>query len=299
MSSWNDVTKKVREIRKNFVVRCAISFVAVLASALLQSYVILAFIRPAGLLSSGFTGLAILIDRIAELYGFTVSTSLALVVLNLPVALMCCRSINVKFTVFSLLQVFFASFFLKVCHYTPLFEDLTLNVIFGGVLYGLSVVLSLKGNASTGGTDFIALYVSNKTGKSIWNYVFMGNVCILVIFGHMFGWEYAGYSILFQFISTKMISTFHHRYDRVTLQITTEKAEEVMKAYVSKYHHGISCVDAIGGYSHKKMYLLHTVISSYEINDIVQLIQEVDENVIINLFKTEDFYGGFYRESLD
>lgn len=48
MSSWNDVTKKVREIRKNFVVRCAISFVAVLASALLQSYVILAFIRPGG-----------------------------------------------------------------------------------------------------------------------------------------------------------------------------------------------------------------------------------------------------------
>ena len=92
MSSWNDVTKKVRELRKNFAVRCVISFVAVLASALLQSYVILAFIRPAGLLSSGFTGLAILIDRIAELYGFSVSTSLALVVLNLPVGLLCCRT---------------------------------------------------------------------------------------------------------------------------------------------------------------------------------------------------------------
>ena len=45
--------------------------------------------------------------------------------------------------------------------------------------------------------------------------------------------------------------------------------------------------------------LLHTVISSYEINDIVQLIQDVDEHVIINVFKTENFYGGFYRESLD
>ena len=72
-----------------------------------------------------------------------------------------------------------------------------------------------------------------------------------------------------------------------------------MKKYVSQYHHGISCVEAIGGYSHKKMYLLHTVISSYEINDIVQLIQDVDEHVIINVFKTENFYGGFYRESLD
>ena len=299
MSSWNDVTKKVREIRKNFVVRCAISFVAVLASALLQSYVILAFIRPAGLLSSGFTGLAILIDRITELYGFTVSTSLALVVLNLPVALMCCRSINVKFTVFSLLQVFFASFFLKVCHYTPLFDDLTLNVIFGGVLYGLSVVLSLKGNASTGGTDFIALYVSNKTGKSIWNYVFMGNVCILVIFGHMFGWEYAGYSILFQFVSTKAISAFHHRYERVTLQITTTKAPDIINQYVKQYRHGISCVDAVGGYSHSKMYLLHTVVSSYEVNDIVHLMREQDPHVIVNMIKTENFYGGFYQAPID
>ena len=299
MSSWNDVTKKVRGMRKNFAFRCAISFVAVLASALLQSYVILAFIRPAGLLSSGFTGLAILIDRITELYGFTVSTSLALVVLNLPVALMCCRSINVKFTVFSLLQVFFASFFLKVCHYTPLFEDLTLNVIFGGVLYGLSVVLSLKGNASTGGTDFIALYVSNKTGKSIWNYVFMGNVCILVIFGHMFGWEYAGYSILFQFVSTKAISAFHHRYERVTLQITTTKAPEIINQYVKQYRHGISCVDAVGGYSHKKMYLLHTVVSSYEVNDIVHLMREQDPHVIVNMIKTENFYGGFYQAPIE
>lgn len=92
MCSWKDVTKKTRELRKNIVFRCAISFAAVFLSALLQSYVILAFIRPAGLLSSGFTGLAILIDRIAELYGFSVSTSLALILLNLPVAIMCCRT---------------------------------------------------------------------------------------------------------------------------------------------------------------------------------------------------------------
>ena len=65
-------------------------------------------------------------------------------------------------------------------------------------------------------------------------YVFAGNVVILCIFGYMFGWLYAGYSILFQFISTKTISAFHHRYERVTLQITTAHAEEIMKAYMCK-----------------------------------------------------------------
>jgi len=285
---------------KNYVlVRRLITITAVTVSALLQAFVIQAFIRPSGLLSSGFTGIAILIDRIAALYGKSFSTSLGMLVLNIPVAVLCSRSISVWFTFYSMLQVFLASFFLKVCTFQPLFDDLMLNVIFGGFLYGLAVAIALRGNASTGGTDFIALYVSNKTGRSIWEYVFAGNVVILCIFGVLFGWLYAGYSILFQFVSTKAISAFHHRYERVTLQITTAKAEEVIRAYVSNYRHGISCVDAVGGYSHKNMYLLHTVVSSYEVPDIVALMRSQDSHVIINMIKTENFYGGFYQAPIE
>lgn len=272
---------------------------SVVISALLQTYVIQTFIRPANLLSSGFTGVAILIDKIAALYGGNISTSLGMLVLNIPVAVLCCKSISMRFTFYSMMQVFLASFFLKVCHFTPIFDDVLLCVVFGGFLYGLAIAIALRGNASTGGTDFIALFVSNKTGKSIWEYVFAGNVVILCIFGYMFGWIYAGYSILFQFVSTKAISAFHHRYERVTLQVTTTQAEKIMKHYVMHYRHGISCVEAIGGYSHRKMYLLHTVVSSYEVNDIIQLMMEQDPHVIVNMFRTEDFYGGFYQAPIE
>lgn len=284
--------------KKNRLVRGLITLAAVTGSALLQTYVIQVFIRPSNLLSSGFTGVAILIDKIASLYGHNISTSLGMLALNIPVAILCSKSISVRFTFYSMIQVFLASFFLKVCRFVPMFEDVLLNVVFGGFLYGLAIAIALKGNASTGGTDFIALYVSNKTGKSIWEYVFAGNCVILCIFGCMFGWLYAGYSILFQFVSTKAISAFHHRYERVTLQITTEKAEEVVKEYVRNYRHGISCIKAVGGYSHKEMYLLHTVVSSYEVNDIVHLMREQDAHVIINMFRTENFYGGFYQDPI-
>ncbi len=40
-------------------------------------------------------------------------------------------------------------------------------------------------------------------------------------------------------------------------------------------------------YSKAKMYLLHTVVSSYEVNDIVHLMREVDPKVIINMVKTK------------
>lgn len=288
-----------KDLRRDKRVRNVMTAVAVIGSALLQTYVIQAFIRPAGLLSGGFTGIAILIDRVTSLFGFNISTSLGMVILNLPVAWACSRSISKRFTFFSLMQVLLASSFLRLFHFTPIFEDSILNVIYGGVLYGFAIVLALRGNASTGGTDFIALYVSNKTGNSIWTYVFVGNVILLCIFGAIFGWDYAGYSILFQFVSTKVISTFHHRYERVTLQITTAKGPELAAKYVKDFRHGISCVDAVGGYSRKKMYLLHTVVSSYEVTDIIALLHEVDDHVIINMFKTQQFYGKFYRAPME
>jgi len=289
----------LEKYKHNIMVRRIITILAVTVSALLQTFVIQAFIRPSHMLSSGFTGVAILIENIASLYGRSFSTSLGMLALNIPVAILCSRSISMRFTFYSMIQVFLASFFLKICQFQPIFDDLMLNVIFGGFLYGLAIVIALRGNASTGGTDFIALYVSNKTGRSIWEYVFAGNVVILCIFGYMFGWQYAGYSILFQFVSTKAISAFHHRYERVTLQITTSDAESVIKAYVAQYRHGISCVDAVGGYSHKKMYLLHTVVSSYEVSDIVALMRSQDPHVIVNMLKTENFFGGFYQAPIE
>lgn len=287
------------ELKKNKMIRRVITIVAVTVSALLQTFVIRSFIRPTNMLSSGFTGVAILIDKITSLYGYGFSTSLGMLALNIPVAVLCSKSISMRFTFYSMMQVFLSSFFLKILHFQPVFDDVMLNVIFGGFLYGIGIVIALRGNASTGGTDFIALFVSNKTGRSIWEYVFVGNVVILCIFGAMFGWIYAGYSILFQFISTKTISAFHHRYERVTLQITTTKAEEVIKAYIGQYRHGISCVDAVGGYSHKKMNLLHTVVSSYEVPDIVALMREEDPHVIVNMIRTENFYGGFYQAPIE
>lgn len=275
------------------------TFGAVVLSAFLQALVIQTFIRPSGLLSSGFTGIAILIDRIAGLYGRNISTSLAMVALNLPVAIICIKSISLRFTAFSMLQVFLTSIFLNLFHFNPAFDDMILNVVFGGALYGLSIAIAIRGNASTGGTDFIALYVSNKNGKSIFQYIFIGNVLVLSIFGFLFGWTYAGYSIMFQFISTKVINYFYNRYEQVTLQITTEHGKEVIDAYIAKYRHGISCLDAVGGYSSKKMYVLHTVISFYEVRDIIQLMRAVDPHIIINLLKTQEFFGGFYRAPID
>ncbi len=274
------------------------TLICVFLSALLQSFCINVFITPAKLLSSGFTGLAILINKISSLFGFTLPVSLLVLMLNIPLGVLSFRSIGKKFVFFSILQVVLMSLFLNF-HYTLLFDDLLLNVCFGGFLYGIAISLALRGNASTAGTDFIALWVSNKIGKSIFEYVFVFNSVLLLIFGYMFGWKYAGYSILFQFISTKTIDSFYKRYKLVTLEITTYHPKEICKAYIKHYRHGLSEVAGIGGYEHKELSLIHTVISFYELHDAIHLIKKIDPKAIINVLSTERFVGHFYRQPLD
>lgn len=160
---------KIKNLRKNKKVRLLITTISVIVAAFLQAYVIQVFIQPSNLLSSGFTGVALLIEKMTSTFlGFSFSASLGMILLNVPVAILCYKSISPKFTFFSLLEVFLASFFLKIIDFPPIFDDLLLNIVFGGFAYGLLTVIALKGNASTGGTDFIALYISNRKGKSIW-----------------------------------------------------------------------------------------------------------------------------------
>lgn len=291
--------KKIFAIRSQFWWRYLYSAVLVTISALIQTFALQAMIRPAHMLSSGFTGLAILVHEIGGVYNINIPVSLMIVLLNLPVAFLCSKTISWKFTLFSSIQFILTSVFLNLFHFTPLFEDILLNAIIGGVVYGFSIVVALVGNASTGGTDFIALYVSNKTGKGIWTYVFIYNCILLSIFGFMFGWNRACYSIILQFVSTKMIDSLYHRYERSTIQVTTIYPEEIIKEYTSHYRHGISAWQSYGGYSHKTYFMLNTVVSSYEVKEIAHLILRVDPRAIINVYKTDDFFGGFYRKPID
>ena len=276
-----------------------VTAVAVVAAALIQVYAIQVFAMPANLLPSGFNGLSILLTRVSQLLGISISTSIFIVLLNIPAALLCMKGISKKFVFFSLIEIGLTSIFLELFHFSPVFDEILLNMIFGGAVYGMGTVIALRGNASTGGMDFIAFYVSDKYGKSIWSYVFAVNCVILVIFGYLFEWSYAGYSILFQYISTKVIAAFHHRYERVTLQVTTRKGDEIISAYIAEYKHGISRLEARGGYSKQAMQVLHTVVSSYEVNDILRLMKQIDSKVIVNMMRTEGFHGNFYRQPVE
>ena len=85
-----------------------------------------------------------------------------------------------RFTIFSIIQYVLVSIFTEVLPSFPLTHDMLLIAVFGGILGGIGISIALKQNASSGGTDFIAIYFANKFNISTWNYVMIANMGILL-----------------------------------------------------------------------------------------------------------------------
>lgn len=271
----------------------------IVGSSFLMAGVTKNLILPANLLSGGFLGIAIFGEMLGGLLKITIPTSLVLLLLNAPVAWFCAKTISKRFVFYSFMQVFLTSFFLNVLPRVDIFNEVILDVIFGGFLYGISIIIALKAGASSGGTDFIALYFANRDGREIWMQIFVFNTVMLVFFGWIFGFRLAGYSILFQFISTKTVATFHTRYKRVTVHIFTSKKDVVLKSYLKHFHHGITVLDGEGGYSKRKVSFLIAIISSYELNDLIHYLRKVDPEIIINITKSDNYIGSFYNKPIE
>ncbi|MDK9580985.1 YitT family protein [Sneathia sanguinegens] len=270
----------------------------IVGSAFIQCFVIQSMMKSSGLIAMGFTGLALLLHMGLNIIHVNISISLFLIVLNLPVALVCAKSISKKFTLMSLLQIVLASIFLVIFNFKPVFTSVILNVTVGAFIYGLQLVMALRAGGSTGGTDFIALYVANKISKTIWEYIFAFNAILLLALGFLFGWDKAGYSLIFQFVTTYTVNKFYTRYVRVTIQVITACPDEIIQEYMKVIHHGITKARGEGGYSKKEYGILYAVVSSSEVRKVVDIINRIDSNAIINIYKTEDFYGKFHLDPI-
>lgn len=278
--------------------RNLITLASVVASSALMAFSMNIFMGEASLLPAGFMGVAKLVNMFGSKMGVYIDTSLVLFCINLPVALFSAKKISKRFVFFSLLQIFLLSGFTRLIPTMPIFDEPVLNVIFGGCVYGFSIALALRGGASTGGTDFIALYVSHKTGKEIWMEVFVFNCVLLAIFGYSFGWEHAGYSIIFQYISTHMITTFHNRYKLEMMQIFTKNPDVVVEEYLKHFQHGITVLNGTGGYTGEDTAMLMSVTSSYELQEAIEVITTADPDAIINVTKTSQFIGKFAQPKI-
>ncbi len=256
------------------------------------------FVRAGNLYPSGFNGLTLLIQQAGSQF-FQVAIPFTLI--NLPLnaipAAISFKYLGPKFTVSSCCVVILTSVLTDLIPSQPITYDPLLISIFGGLINGCACSLCLIGNTSGGGTDFIAILISERTGRDIWNYILVGNAVMLAVAGLLFGWDAALYSIIFQFTCTQTIQILHQRYKKHTLFIVTRHPEKVYEEIKNFTHHSATQFSGKGCYSHDDLTLLYSVVSREEAKLVIRKVKEVDPSAFINIIKTDYINGRFYHRT--
>lgn len=272
----------------------------VCVAAVLMALNIKSFVRTGGLYPGGVTGLAVLLQSIAERYlHVQIPYTAFTLVLNAVPVYIGFRYIGKKFTLYSCLMICLSSILTDLIPSQIITYDTLLISIFGGIMNGVAISLCLIVNATSGGTDFIAIFLSEKKGMDSWNLIFGINIVILSVAGLIFGWDKALYSIIFQFASTQILHILHKKYQKKTLFIVTNKAKEICSAIYLASNHGATILEGEGSYKHRERDVVYSVVSSAESKKVVQAIRQVDPHAFINMVRTEQLEGLFYQEPTD
>ena len=272
----------------------------IILASFIMALNIRSFVRTAGLYPGGATGLTILCQQIAlRFFGLQVSYSLVNILLNAIPIYIGFRFIGKKFTLYSCVMILLTGFFTDLVKPIYVTYDTLLLSIFGGMINGFAISLCLSQDATSGGTDFISIYFSQKTGRDSWNLILGINAVIILAAGLLFGWDKALYSLIFQYASTQILHMRHKKYQQETLFIVTNKAQEICDAISEVSHHGATIMEGQGSYDKTDRSVVYSVVSSAESGKVIRVVKEVDEKAFINLVKTEQVSGRFYQRPTD
>lgn len=278
-----------------------IRLLVVTVSSLIMAVNLKSFVQTGDLFPGGFTGITRLLQRCAlEFVGVELPFAPINLALNAVPAAISYKLVGKRFTLYSCLSIVLVSLFTDLVPSMPITQDILLICVFGGLINGFAISLCLRVRITSGGTDFIAIALSERKNIDAWNYILCGNVIMLAVAGWLFGWDKALYSIIFQFTSTQVIRMMDPESKRATLFIVTgrESAGGVC-AQIQDTHHTATLVEGVGLYNGEPCVMIYSVVASGQLRQLTRKVREADPKAFVNVLRTEQLHGNFYRRPRD
>lgn len=249
------------------------------------------FLIPHKTLSSGISGIAIIIGILTPF-----NTGLVNILLNLPILILGYLKLGKQFIVYTIVSVITFSAALYVIPIHAVTNDVLLSSLFGGVVAGVGIGIVFNCYGSTGGFDIIGMLLSRKKDIQLGRFLILINAIVIIISGFFFNLDTALNSLLSIFITGKVIDVIHTKHRKITLMIVTSHVEKMKEKLLSSLVRGITLLDGEGAYSNEKKYVLMTVITREELAKIKPLISKVDPQAFVNITESTGVLGLFRKE---
>jgi uncharacterized membrane-anchored protein YitT (DUF2179 family) len=255
------------------------------------------FISPYKLAPGGVYGIAIVIHHLTG-----APIGITALCMDIPLTLIGIKILGPRFGIKTVVGFILTAVFVDGLSYfwgtSPLVEgDALLSSIFGGVLLGVGLGLIFKAQATSGGSDIIAMIIAKCAKLPLGQLlIIVDSVIVLVGLIAFKDWKIPLYSWIVIFITGKVVDLFLQgiSYEK-TLFIISDKYEEIRNKIINDLNRGGTYMSGKGMYQGNEKTIIFTVVNRRELSMLKDYIYEIDNNAFLTVFDANEIIGEGFK----
>lgn len=259
------------------------------------------FLIPNDLVVSGFSGVAIVVQR---LFGWSASafiyiTNGILLIVSLIFLGWKMTKRNIVGSVMYPVMITASEPIAKFLNSYIMGDDFYLILLFAIIMYGVSSGLIYRTGFSTGGSDIIMQILNKYLKISESKAMIVANSLIIIASMLVFGFTKGVYSFIILICSTYFIDKLMFGLsDSKVFYIYTKKVRKIKRLILNDFQTGFTSIPSRGGYSRKRGFMIMCVVSNRDYYLFKQKILEIDPQAFIIINSCYEVNGGVKRKTL-
>ncbi|CEN75538.1 membrane protein [[Clostridium] sordellii] len=254
------------------------------------------FLKPYTIAPGGLSGLSMVIGKVTGL-----PMSIVMLVIGIPLIIFSVKILGIKNSIKTLIGMSVFSAILSITSYLSnvhVTEDVLLCSISGALCLGIGLGIILKMDASTGGTDLIALML-NKVFPNVPLSKFMVMLDGMVVISAGLAsknLETALYSGVALYIIVKLVDAIvsDFNYSKAFMIISNEP--NVLRDGITReIKRGVTFLQGKGGYTNEDKNVLLVVVSKNEEVHLKKVIKNIDPSAFIIVSDVHEVLGKGFK----
>ena len=178
----------------------------------------------------------------------------------------------------------------------PMTTQPLLELVFAVALPAIGSAILFNMQASSGGTDIVAMILRKYTNLNIGNALLFVDFSITVAACFAFGMETGLFSVLGLMLKSVIVDMVLENIKvHKAFQIITSKPNEMIAFITDELKRGATKIDGEGAFTHEDKTVILTVVNRYQAVRLRQYARSVDEHCFILITNTTEIIGTGFR----
>ena len=274
-----------------------------LAGPFVASFGIALFYTPAKIAAGGASGIATVFY-----YLFGWDQGIVMMSINVPLILLGMKVFGFKYGIKTLIGSSLVSVWVSIItRYTGNagFLDLSipvnvlLSAIFGGILLGAGVGLTMKSGCNTGGTDIISQVIAKYSPIGVGTSQFVFNTFVVALAGIFLGIQALLFSIIAMYCFAQMVdfvlTGFGTRMAKSVYIISDYRIWDISRRVIDELGHSGTVFEGTGMYTHSRHDMMVVIVPNHRLQRLVNIIYEEDRSAFVFVTETYTVLGNGFK----